>query len=86
MDGRALAKDSHKKIYVQDRLRERGAELYDWLRNGAHFYVCGAIAMGKEVHAALLDVITAHNGGDAEAAAEYLTSLQTEGRYGRDVY
>ena len=86
MDVRALAKDSHKKIYVQDRLRERGAELYDWLRNGAHFYVCGAIAMGKEVHAALLDVITAHNGGDAEAAAEYLTSLQTEGRYGRDVY
>ena len=86
MDVRTLAKDSHKKIYVQDRLRERGAELYDWLRNGAHFYVCGAIAMGKEVHAALLDVITAHNGGDAEAAAEYLTSLQTEGRYGRDVY
>ena len=42
--------------------------------------------MGKEVHAALLDVITAHNGGDAEAAAGYLASLQTEGRYGRDVY
>jgi sulfite reductase (NADPH) flavoprotein alpha-component len=86
MDVRALAKDSHQKIYVQDRLRERGAEVYDWLQSGAHFYVCGAIAMGKSVHAALLDIVAAHNGGDAEAAAGYLTALQTEGRYSRDVY
>ena len=86
MDVRALATDSHKKIHVQDRLRERGREVYDWLQGGAHFYVCGAIAMGKDVHAALLDIVTAHNGGDAEAAAGYLASLQTEGRYGRDVY
>ena len=86
MDVRALAKDSHKRIHVQDRLRERGREVYDWLQGGAHFYVCGAIAMGKDVHAALLDIVTAHNGGDAEAAAGYLASLQTEGRYGRDVY
>lgn len=85
MDVRVLAKDSHK-VYVQDRLRERSAELYDWLQNGAHFYVCGSIAMGKDVHAALRDVVTAHNGGDAEAAGEYLSKLQAEGRYGRDVY
>jgi sulfite reductase (NADPH) flavoprotein alpha-component len=82
----AFSRDQADKVYVQQRLRERGAELYDWLQNGAHFYVCGAIAMGKDVHAALLDIVTAHNGGDAEAAAEYLTRLQTEGRYGRDVY
>ena len=86
MDVRVLATDSHRKVYVQDRLRERGAELYDWLQNGAHFYVCGAIAMGKDVHAALLDIVAAHNGGDAEAPPDYLTTLQTEGRYGRDVY
>ena len=65
---------------------ENAAELFAWLQNGAHLYVCGAIAMGKDVHAALLDIVAAHNGGDAEAAAEYLTSLQTGGRYSRDVY
>ena len=82
----AFSRDQADKVYVQHRLRERGAELYDWLQNGAHLYVCGAIAMGKDVHAALLDIVTAHNGGDAEAAAEYLTALQTGGRYSRDVY
>ena len=82
----AFSRDQPAKVYVQDRLRERGAELYAWLQDGAHLYVCGAIAMGKDVHAALLDVVAAHNGGDREAAAEYLTTLQAEGRYARDVY
>ncbi len=82
----AFSRDQADKVYVQHRLRERGREIYDWLQNGAHFYVCGAIAMGKDVHAALLDIVSAHNGGDPEAAAEYLTSLQTGGRYARDVY
>ncbi|WP_140719395.1 MULTISPECIES: assimilatory sulfite reductase (NADPH) flavoprotein subunit [Gammaproteobacteria] len=82
----AFSRDQPRKVYVQDRLRERGAELYAWLQGGAHFYVCGSIAMGKDVHAALLDVVAAHNGGNAEAAAEYLAALQAEGRYGRDVY
>ncbi len=82
----AFSRDQADKIYVQHRLRERGREVYDWLQAGAHFYVCGAIAMGKDVHAALLDIVTEHNGGDAEAAAEYLTSLQAGGRYSRDVY
>ena len=85
-DVRAVARDSHQRIYVQQRLREQGRDVYDWLQNGAHFYVCGAIGMGKDVHAALLEVITTHNGGDADAAAEYLSSLQREGRYARDVY
>ena len=82
----AFSRDQAAKVYVQDRLRERGAELYAWLQGGAHLYVCGSIAMGKDVHAALLDVVAAHNGGNAETAAEYLTSLQTQGRYARDVY
>ena len=84
-DVRALAKDS-QKVHVQQRLREQGRDVYDWLQNGAHVYVCGAIGMGKDVHAALLDIITTHNGGDADAAAEYLSQLQREGRYARDVY
>ena len=82
----AFSRDQARKVYVQDRLRERGREVHDWLQSGAHFYVCGSIAMGKDVHAALLDIVAAHNGGDAEAAADFLTTLQTEGRYGRDVY
>ena len=82
----AFSRDQAEKIYVQQRLREQGRDLYDWLQNGAHFYVCGAIGMGKDVHAALLDLITTHNGGDAEAATEYLSQLQREGRYARDVY
>ena len=71
---------------MQDRLRERGAELYDWLQGGAHLYVCGAIAMGKDVHAALQAIVVEHGGRDEDAAREYLVQLQTEGRYGRDVY
>jgi sulfite reductase (NADPH) flavoprotein alpha-component len=82
----AFSRDQAEKIYVQHRLREQGRELYDWLQNGAHFYVCGAIGMGKDVHAALLDIITTHNGGDADAATEFLATLQREGRYARDVY
>jgi sulfite reductase (NADPH) flavoprotein alpha-component len=82
----AFSRDQADKIYVQQRLRTRGRDLYDWLRNGAHLYVCGAISMGKDVHAALLDVVREHGGLDEDAAREYLTQLHTEGRYGRDVY
>ena len=60
--------------------------MYDWLQNGAHFYVCGAIGMGKDVHATLLQVVAEQAGVDAEGAAEYLSTLQAEGRYSRDVY
>ena len=75
----AFSRDQADKVYVQHRLRERGAELYDWLQNGAHLYVCGAIAMGKDVHAALLDIVATHNGGffyDSATAREIV--LQTE--------
>ncbi|MEL1265910.1 assimilatory sulfite reductase (NADPH) flavoprotein subunit [Pseudoxanthomonas putridarboris] len=79
--------DPHNgKVYVQQRLREHGRDVYDWLQDSAHFYVCGAIAMGKDVHAALLDIVATHGGLDADGAAEYLTRLQSEGRYSRDVY
>ena len=71
---------------MQDRIRERGEDLYDWLQNGAHLYVCGAIAMGKDVHGALLDIVAEHKHGDRDAAAEYLDDLQRQGRYARDVY
>ncbi|WP_115049769.1 assimilatory sulfite reductase (NADPH) flavoprotein subunit [Xanthomonas arboricola] len=82
----AFSRDQAEKIYVQHRLRARGAEVYAWLQDGAHLYVCGAIGMGKDVHAALLDIVATHGALDAEAAAAYLTQLQVEGRYARDVY
>jgi sulfite reductase (NADPH) flavoprotein alpha-component len=82
----AFSRDQADKIYVQHKLRERGREVFDWLQSGAHFYVCGSIAMGKDVHAALTDIVAEHGALDAESARDYLTTLQTEGRYSRDVY
>ncbi|ASK91233.1 assimilatory sulfite reductase (NADPH) flavoprotein subunit [Xanthomonas campestris pv. trichodesmae] len=82
----AFSRDQAEKLYVQHRLRARGAEVYAWLQGGAHVYVCGAISMGKDVHAALLEIVASHGALDAEAASAYLTQLQVEGRYARDVY
>lgn len=82
----AFSRDQADRIHVQQRLREQGRDVFDWLQGGAHLYVCGAIDMGKDVHAALLEIVAAHNDGDAEAAADYLAGLQREGRYARDVY
>lgn len=82
----AFSRDQPEKRYIQHRLREHGRELHAWLQGGAHLYVCGAIGMGKDVHAALVDVIAEHGHLDAEDAAGYLATLQREGRYSRDVY
>jgi sulfite reductase (NADPH) flavoprotein alpha-component len=83
----AFSRDQADKVYVQHRLREQGRELYAWLENGAHLYVCGdASRMARDVEAALLDVIAHHRGHDADAARDYLDALQQQGRYARDVY
>lgn len=83
----AFSRDQAHKIYVQDRIRERGAELWQWLEQGAHFYVCGdANRMAKDVQEALLEVIAQHGGKDREAAEEYLNELRRAKRYQRDVY
>jgi sulfite reductase (NADPH) flavoprotein alpha-component len=82
----AFSRDQAHKLYVQHRLRERGRQVYDWLQSGAHLYVCGSIAMGKDVHAALQDIVAEHGALDAQDAHDFLTALQSEGRYARDVY
>ena len=82
----AFSRDQAQRIHVSQRLIENGSDVYAWLQGGAHLYVCGAIAVGKSVHAALLEIVAAHGGLDAEAAAEYLNDLQQQGRYARDVY
>ncbi|WP_219278747.1 assimilatory sulfite reductase (NADPH) flavoprotein subunit [Aeromonas jandaei] len=83
----AFSRDQAHKIYVQDRLREAGHELYQWLEAGAHFYVCGdANKMAKDVQEALLDVIAEHGHKSREEAEEYLSELRRAKRYQRDVY
>ncbi|WP_421157590.1 assimilatory sulfite reductase (NADPH) flavoprotein subunit [Aeromonas dhakensis] len=83
----AFSRDQANKIYVQDRLREAGLELYQWLEAGAHFYVCGdANHMAKDVQEALLDVIAEHGHKSREEAEEYLSELRRAKRYQRDVY
>ncbi|SIR54132.1 assimilatory sulfite reductase (NADPH) flavoprotein subunit [Aeromonas veronii] len=83
----AFSRDQTNKIYVQDRLREAGLELYQWLEAGAHFYVCGnANKMAKDVQEALLDVIAEHGHKSREEAEEYLSELRRAKRYQRDVY
>lgn len=83
----AFSRDQANKVYVQHRLRENGRELYDWLNNGAHLYVCGdATRMARDVEDALLDVLAEHGNRHREHAAEQLEALRREGRYMRDVY
>ena len=83
----AFSRDQAKKVYVQDRMREAGAELWAWLRAGAYLYVCGdAHRMAKDVEAALTDILMQQGGLDAAAAAEYLKQMKKERRYQRDVY
>ena len=83
----AFSRDQASKLYVQDRLREHGRELYAWLEGGAHLYVCGdAERMAPDVHAALLDVVATHGGRSREQASEYLSDLARNRRYARDVY
>lgn len=83
----AWSRDQKEKIYVQDKLREQGAELWRWINDGAHIYVCGdANRMAKDVEQVLLEVIAEFGGMDLESADEYLSELRVERRYQRDVY
>jgi sulfite reductase (NADPH) flavoprotein alpha-component len=83
----AWSRDQQQKVYVQDKLREQGAELWRWINDGAHIYVCGdANRMAKDVEQALLEVIAEYGAMDAEAADEFLSELRVERRYQRDVY
>ncbi len=83
----AFSRDQPEKIYVQTRMRQQAKELYRWLQEGAHFYVCGdATRMAKDVETALLDIIAAESGRGPEAATEYLAAMKKGKRYQRDVY
>ncbi|GGR93448.1 MULTISPECIES: bifunctional nitrate reductase/sulfite reductase flavoprotein subunit alpha [Streptomyces] len=83
----AFSRDQRAKVYVQDRMREHGAQLWSWLRDGAHLYVCGdASRMAKDVDRALRDIAVAHGGLEPDAAAAQVKQLASDRRYVRDVY
>ena len=83
----AWSRDQAEKVYVQDKLREQGAEVWQWLQEGAHVYVCGdANRMAKDVEQALLEIIAEYGVMDLETADEYLSELRLDRRYQRDVY
>jgi len=83
----AWSRDQAEKVYVQDKLREKGAEVWQWLQEGAHLYVCGdANRMAKDVEQALLEIIAEQGSMDLETADEFLSELRQDRRYQRDVY
>ncbi|PRA32887.1 bifunctional nitrate reductase/sulfite reductase flavoprotein subunit alpha [Pseudomonas poae] len=83
----AFSRDQAQKIYVQDRIREHGAELWRWLQDGARLYICGdASRMAKDVDLALREVAQSHGGLGVEGAVEYWRQLSEQKRYLRDVY
>lgn len=83
----AFSRDQADKIYVQNRMLESAAELWNWLEAGAHFYVCGdAKRMAKDVDVALHKVIETEGGKSPEQAADYISQLKKDKRYQRDVY
>lgn len=83
----AFSRDQITKVYVQDRMRENAAELWAWIRGGAHFFVCGdAKRMAKDVDVALQDVIASQSGMSPLEVADYVKLMKKEKRYQRDVY
>ncbi len=83
----AFSRDQADKVYVQHRLLEEGAEIWRWLEQGAHIYVCGDMnRMAKDVHQALLSIATTHGGLDTNAAHEWLEQQIANRRYQRDIY
>jgi sulfite reductase (NADPH) flavoprotein alpha-component len=83
----AFSRDQAEKVYVQHRMLERAREIWGWLQDGAHFYVCGdAKRMAKDVDAALKRIVAEQGGMSAEDAAAYVSEMTKTKRYARDVY
>ena len=82
----AFSRDQPERVYVQQRMREQSARLWSWLNDGAYVYVCGAMAMGRDVEAALAAIIARQGRMGTGAAKAYLAQLGREGRFVKDVY
>lgn len=83
----AWSRDGDQKIYVQDRMREVGRDLWAWLADGAHVYVCGdAKRMAKDVERALVDIVAQFGARSTDEAIAFVADLKKKGRYQQDVY
>jgi sulfite reductase (NADPH) flavoprotein alpha-component len=83
----AFSRDQAQKVYVQDKLLAKGAEVWNWLQQGAHLYICGdGSKMARDVHEALVQIAVNHGGLSADDAAEYFEQLRESKRYQKDVY
>lgn len=83
----AFSRDTAQKVYVQHKMLENSKELFEWIENGAYFYVCGDKQyMAKDVHNTLINIIEKEGVMTREAAEAYLNDMQKQGRYQRDVY
>jgi sulfite reductase (NADPH) flavoprotein alpha-component len=83
----AWSRDTGEKFYVQDRMREVGRDLWSWIADGAHIYICGdAKRMAKDVERALVDIVAQHGVRSANEAAHFIGELKKNGRFQQDVY
>jgi sulfite reductase (NADPH) flavoprotein alpha-component len=82
----AWSRDDKGKFYVQDRMRQVGHDIWAWLQEGAHFYVCGGIRMGQDVERALVDIVGQQGGRSPDQAIAYVADLKKHGRYQADIY
>ncbi len=83
----AWSRDGEQKFYVQDRMREVGRDLWAWIADGAHIYICGdAKRMAKDVERALVDIVAQHGARSVNEAAAFVNELKKSGRFQQDVY
>jgi sulfite reductase (NADPH) flavoprotein alpha-component len=83
----AWSRDTEEKFYVQDRMRQSGRDVWAWLADGAHLYVCGdAQRMAKDVERALVDIVAQHGVRTTDEAVAFVADLKRKGRYQQDVY
>jgi sulfite reductase (NADPH) flavoprotein alpha-component len=83
----AWSRDGEEKFYVQDRMLQVGRELWSWIADGAHVYVCGdAQRMAKDVERALIDIVAAHGERSTNEAVAFIAEMKKAGHYQTDVY
>jgi sulfite reductase (NADPH) flavoprotein alpha-component len=83
----AWSRDGEKKFYVQDRMREVGRDLWNWVAEGANIYVCGdAKRMAKDVERALVDIVAQFGARSTDEAVLFVGELKRSGRLQQDVY
>jgi sulfite reductase (NADPH) flavoprotein alpha-component len=82
----AWSRDDKAKFYVQDRMRQVGREVWEWLADGAHVYICGDVRMGQDVERALVDIVAEHGSRSPGEAITFVSDLKKRGRFQTDVY